>query len=133
MITPMITPHRRARAEVDLGSAHLAITPEPAGATGGAGIEVRAKGDLDLANAERFGEAVLEAAPRGAPVRLVLDEIAFMDSTGVRALLHIAEQLRVQGSALALVCSPGTPARRLLDLLGLDVPFALDGSAPSEA
>jgi anti-anti-sigma factor len=71
---------------------------------------LRLSGELDLVS-EPILEAALERA-KDRPVRIELAELAFMDSTGLRALLSAARQypeLKLAGPLQA-------PVRRLLDL-----------------
>jgi anti-sigma B factor antagonist len=120
----------RAATPVDLGGAHLTVGTVDGDADGGVpGVpEVTAaiKGDIDLSNADRFRDAVVALAEPPAPLRLDLDGVAFMDSTGVRALLAVSEHVGAHGGSLRVVCGPATPAWRLLDLLGLRELFGVD-------
>ncbi len=73
-------------------------------------VVLRLSGELDLVS-EPILESALEGA-KGRPVRIDLAELAFMDSTGLRALLSAARQfpdLKLAGPLQA-------PVRRLLDL-----------------
>jgi anti-anti-sigma factor len=73
-------------------------------------VVLRLSGELDLVS-EPILQAALEDA-RGRPVRIELAELAFMDSTGLRALLNAARQL----PGLTLAGPVQAPVRRLLDL-----------------
>ena len=81
-------------------------------------------GALDVASAIRFTEAV-EFAVWGTRGAFVIDltEIAFLDSTGLHALLRARALLARENRSLALLCPPGT-ARRVLDLAGTLDTFA---------
>jgi anti-anti-sigma factor len=73
-------------------------------------VVLRLSGELDLVS-EPILEAALERA-KGKRVRIDLAELAFMDSTGLRALLSAARaypELKLRGPLQA-------PVRRLLDL-----------------
>jgi anti-sigma B factor antagonist len=82
------------------------------------------KGDLDVAGATRFTEAV-EFAVWGTRGAFVLDltEVEFLDSTGLHALLRARALLAREDRPLALLCPPGV-ARRVLDLAGTLDTFA---------
>ena len=65
---------------------------------------VRASGDLDLTTAPRLLEAVVAVVVRGQP-RVVTDlqEVAFIDSTGLGVLVGLLKRTRTQGGDLRLV------------------------------
>jgi anti-sigma B factor antagonist len=73
-------------------------------------VVVRLSGELDLVS-EPVLQQALESAS-GRKVRIELEELAFMDSTGLRALLSAAREL--EGLELAGPLQP--PIQRLLDL-----------------
>ncbi len=73
-------------------------------------VVLRLSGELDLVS-----EPILESAlarAKGRPVRIELSELAFMDSTGLRALLSAAREY----PDLTLAGPLQAPVRRLLDL-----------------
>jgi anti-anti-sigma factor len=80
---------------------------------------VRLGGELDLYNAPRIREALLEVC-RDAPPRIVLDfsEVEFIDSTALGALLEARATLPNKRSML--IASPGIETRRALQVSGLD-------------
>src|SRR5215475_8044756 len=67
-------------------------------------------GELDLVSEPTFATALAQAD--GRPVRIELEELAFMDSTGLRALLSAARE--VPGLRLTGPLQP--PVQRLLEL-----------------
>ena len=75
-------------------------------------------GELDMASAETLRDAVKPMVQTDG--RLVLDvgEITFIDSSGLRALVQLSEQMN---GAAPLVLSEVPPSvRRLLDVVGLE-------------
>lgn len=77
-------------------------------------------GEFDLAGIEQFDLAIskLEA---NEPQTLVIDlsELAFMDSSGLRALVMADHRARLAGRRLAIV--PGPPSvRRVFEITQLD-------------
>ena len=86
-------------------------------------------GALDVTSATRLTEAV-EFAVWGTQGAFVLDltEVAFLDSTGLHALLRARAVLAREDRSLALLCPPGV-ARRVLDLAGALDTFAAYSSA----
>ncbi len=79
---------------------------------------LRLVGELDVAEAEGLLERATSALPADGDLVLELDELIFIDSSGVRALVTIAGMLR---SGRRLVLADPTPAvRRVLDLVGIE-------------
>ena len=73
-------------------------------------------GDLDMASSDALVERISSSARR-EPVLLDLSGVGFVDSSGVRAFLRIAEWLDGKG---CLILHGEKPAvRRVLDLLGI--------------
>jgi len=73
-------------------------------------LVLRLSGELDLVSEPAFAAALAQAD--GRPVRIELEELAFMDSTGLRALLSAAREvpgLQLRGPLQA-------PVQRLLEL-----------------
>jgi anti-sigma B factor antagonist len=90
--------------------------PEP-GLQGVWRIEV--SGDLDLATAPRFGEAVAAACEHGARlIRLDLSGVTFLDSSGLRAILDASNGIEMAGGHLVCTGLSGA-ARRVLELTGV--------------
>jgi len=75
-------------------------------------------GEVDLVSRDVFVRQ-LEVLLDRAPTRAVVDmtDVAFMDSTGVHALLGADELARGRGTRLEVRASP--QVRRVLELLGL--------------
>jgi anti-sigma B factor antagonist len=82
-------------------------------------VVVRLGGELDLYNAPKVREALLEAAKQG-PQRLVLDlsEVEFIDSTALGALIEARASLPDRRGLL--LAAPGLETRRALQVSGLD-------------
>jgi anti-anti-sigma regulatory factor len=81
-------------------------------------------GDLDLATATQFAEAVASSPP----LRLFnLSETTFIDSRGVRALLLASGDAR----PVPEVIGATGPARRALELIGADQMFEMHNSVSS--
>jgi anti-anti-sigma factor len=80
-------------------------------------LVLRLVGDLDPHTAPALTEA-LEAADDSRPLVLDLEEIAFMDSAGLRVLLTAHEEATNAGRELTLR-RPSEAAQRILELTGL--------------
>ncbi len=86
---------------------------------------MRLKGECDLAHREAVGRAASRAM-QSRPVDLVLDlsEVSFIDSSGIHALVELAEHAAQHRIRLSIV--PGPPAvQRVFQICGLDrgLPF----------
>ena len=76
-------------------------------------------GELDIATAPTLC-ARLDAKRIGRRPKLLVDLTAvdFCDSTGLRALLGAASEVRAHGGRFAIVCPPAGDVARLLDVVG---------------
>lgn len=85
-----------------------------------AGVRVIAvTGELDIATAPELC-ARLDRSRTGRRPRLLVDlsEVDFCDSTGLRALLGAASEVRAHGGRFAIVCPPAGDVARLLEIVG---------------
>jgi anti-sigma B factor antagonist len=85
-----------------------------------AGVRVIAvTGELDIATAPDLCARLDANRGRSRP-RMLLDLTAvdFCDSTGLRALLGAASEVRAHGGRFAIVCAPAGGVARLLDVVG---------------
>lgn len=78
-------------------------------------IDANSCGDLDAALAEATGPEV----------RVDLMGVTFIDSSGLRVLVQHHHRLSETGDTLRIV-RPSRPARRLLEIAGLDTQFHVD-------
>jgi anti-anti-sigma factor len=77
-------------------------------------------GELDLATTPAFAEALERLAGESQdPLVVDLSSCAFIDSTGIAALVHGAEPYRERDSDFAVVCGQGTP-REVLRITAID-------------
>jgi anti-sigma B factor antagonist len=81
---------------------------------------VAVEGELDIATAARLEEPAEVAVSVGCPLVLDLSECSFIDSTGLRAVLHTHRVLLEVGEPMALV-SDGSQVRRMLSVTGIDL------------
>ena len=79
-------------------------------------------GELDLSSAPGLRERLLA----GQAARLILDlsGLAFMDSTGLKALLDANRRARLLGGALTLA-APQKIVSKMLTVTGLDAHFTI--------
>ena len=73
------------------------------------------QGEIDMSNVEDLVDAAL-SRPDRERLRLHMERVTFIDSTGIRGLLRIAE---AYGSELEVV-APHPTVRKVLRVLGLD-------------
>jgi anti-anti-sigma factor len=72
-------------------------------------------GELDLASAPMFEDAVSPALRDGAELTLDLSNLAFLDSIGVRALFSVADAAGARGGEVVLA----NPTRTVANTLAL--------------
>jgi anti-sigma B factor antagonist len=85
-----------------------------------AGVRVIAvAGELDIATAPELC-ARLDSSRASRRPRLMVDltKVDFCDSTGLRALLGAASEVRAHGGRFAIVCPPSGDVARLLNIVG---------------
>ncbi len=75
------------------------------------------RGDLDLSAIKAFEQALRPAIDHGGAVTLDASGLTFMDSTGVRLLIHAAQ--RLQGRGCLIVHGANETVRRVIDLTGI--------------
>jgi anti-sigma B factor antagonist len=90
-------------------------------------IIVSVAGEIDIATVSRLRERLSALAGGGLPLVADLDQVSFIDATGLGALAGAAHQAAAHGVSLHVVCArPQT--RRLFRVTGLDrqVPLVRD-------
>ena len=105
-------------AEIDDSAPQLTVRTEedPSGVP-----LVCVAGELDLATAPQLSGAA-KVALEGAPERIVFDlsELRFMDSSGLRVLLEIANEVKVS------VRAASDAVRRVIESTGVDAVIDLE-------
>ena len=107
----------------------LSVHRSPDGGPPGLVVE----GEVDLATAERFGEALLAVLDGHRELHVDLRAVTFMDSTGLRALLETRRRAEESGAVISLDVQPDGPVERLLDLAGVSDMFARSQQRPEHA
>jgi anti-anti-sigma factor len=92
------------------------------------GVRVRLRGELDLASAPTVTECLRRLRERHEQVLLDLDELAFIDMSGLRVVLTAAKTATGDGWTFA-VTRGSAPVRRLIALVRLDGQLPVDGSS----
>ena len=81
-------------------------------------VVLRCRGDLDLASADELAARLRDLSDELQPVLLDLDELEFMDSSGLRVVLQAAETSRERRWQFAM--TPGSEAvQRLFESAGV--------------
>lgn len=101
--------------EIDVDVAALTITP---------------RGEIDMATAGAFSDAIHELAAGSPDGQLVIDfaNVEFIDSSGVRVLVHAWENTR-----RIVIRNPKAQALRLLALTGIDNILPIENEADGTA
>jgi anti-anti-sigma factor len=91
---------------------------------GGDGRPLRAivVGEIDFAGAPSMQAQITSACARHDEHRLVLDltAVQFMDSSGLRAVLHVQRELADEPDGGMVILGATEPVRKLLKLTGLE-------------
>ena len=91
-----------------------------------ASARVTAVGEVDIHTCSQLETVLLQLADDGvSTVTLDLADVAFIDSSGLRALVVGHKALEGQGGSL-IVANPSTMAARLLEVTGLNTLFGGD-------
>ena len=95
------------------------------------GVLVAVAGELDLATSAAFEATLLEQLAAG-PVRLDMQGLSFMDSTGIRILDAILRDLPMIGSTLLIDPNLQPAVRQVIALTGMTDALPFDAPATSE-
>jgi len=88
--------------------------------TVGDALVVSVSGEVDLATAEPLREALVAAEAQPASGMVIdLQQVGFLDSTGIGELVGVHRRLRKSDRPLALVVPEG-PIRKILAITGMD-------------
>lgn len=91
-------------------------------------IRVCVRGELDLASGPRLSEALRRLHERRESVLLDLDELSFIDMSGLRVVLAAAEQASRDGGGFT-VTRGSSQVRRLVALVQPDGHLPVDGGS----
>jgi anti-sigma B factor antagonist len=87
-------------------------------------VIVTARGEIDIATVAKLRERLFELAATGRPLIVDLDEVSFIDSAGLAALVGAAKRAAAHGGSLQVV-SARRQARQLFRVTGLDTQIPL--------
>jgi anti-sigma B factor antagonist len=80
---------------------------------------VTVAGEIDISTAAKLRECLFELAASGLPLVADLEQVSFVDSTGLAALVGTAKRAAAHGGSLYAVCSR-PKIGQLFRLTGLD-------------
>jgi anti-sigma B factor antagonist len=90
-------------------------------------VIVAVTGEIDISTVSQLRESLFEQAESGSDVIVDLDQITFIDSAGLGALVGASRRAEASGGSLHAVC--GQPhTKKLLWLTGVDRRIPLDES-----
>lgn len=96
------------------------------------GASVTVRGEIDVHTAPRLRERLEQVVNQGEERVVVhLDDVTFLDSTGLGVLVGAHRAQHAAGGSLELVCS-NARLLRILGLTGLDRVFTVHAGLPAE-
>ena len=98
----------------------LKIDTEAEGST----LNVTLSGEFDIGAVRAFRTAVEDAPEPWKRAAIDMNDVVFMDSSGLQELLRLNNRARERGLEVALV-RPSVPVMRLLELTGLESHFSI--------
>ena len=81
---------------------------------------LRLTGELDMAGVDLLDKALDHAVAAGGEIVVELDELQFIDSRGLQALVDAGNRSSPAGKNLRMSGTPFPQVRRLLKLCGID-------------
>jgi stage II sporulation protein AA (anti-sigma F factor antagonist) len=87
----------------------------------GGHVSIAIAGEIDLSNADQVEEDVTGAIPNHCTSASVdLTDVTYVDSVGMRIFFNLVSQLRTAQIELKVIAPPTSPARRIVDISGLN-------------
>ena len=77
-------------------------------------------GEVDMSSVERVAAALTNLSNLAIGLVVDLCGVEYLDSSGISLLHDLAQRLRRRSQMLVIVCPPGSPPRRMLELTALD-------------
>jgi anti-anti-sigma factor len=92
-------------------------------------LTARITGEIDLSNASQLEETIVDAVPNTALGMVVdLSGVEYLDSAGVRMLVHLVERFRWRQQVMRAAAPDGSRARGVLSMAGADGVIAVDAT-----
>jgi anti-anti-sigma factor len=89
-------------------------------------LTARITGEIDLSNASELEETIVDAVPNTALGMVVdLSGVEYLDSAGVRMLVHLVERFRWRQQVMRAAAPDGSRVRGVLSMAGAGgvIPF----------
>lgn len=84
-------------------------------------VSISIEGEIDLSNADQIEEDITAAIPNHCTSASVdLTDVTYVDSVGMRVFFNLVAQLRTAQIELKVIAPPSSPARRIVDISGLN-------------
>ncbi|HEX4819403.1 MAG TPA: STAS domain-containing protein [Acidimicrobiales bacterium] len=84
-------------------------------------VSISIEGEIDLSNADQIEEDITTAIPNHCTSASVdLTDVTYVDSVGMRVFFNLVAQLRTAQIELKVIAPPSSPARRIVDISGLN-------------
>ena len=84
-------------------------------------VEISIAGEIDLSNADQVEAEITDAIPNQAVAASIdLSDVTYVDSVGMRIFFNLVAQLRTAQIELKIIAPPRSPARRIVDISGLN-------------
>lgn len=105
-------------------------------ATGGLKVDVQTEGnhgiitvtgEIDLATAPELSEAIRHLLYTASRIVIDLDQVSFIDSTGLSVLVATYRRMTTEGGSMALVCNNAS-CMRVMQMTGLSRLFTFYAS-----
>ncbi|MEY2449499.1 MAG: hypothetical protein QOH79_2975 [Acidimicrobiaceae bacterium] len=92
------------------------------GGSDGGAVLIAVAGEIDLSNSEHVEQQIASFISNRTMHAVVdLTQVTYIDSIGMRVLFGLATSLQTAQIGLKLIAPIGSPARRLIEISGLDV------------
>jgi anti-sigma B factor antagonist len=92
---------------------------------------VRVRGEVDMANADLVGAQIRAAGSPTGAITLDLSRVEFFDSSGLRMLQQLSDDVEREGGRLTVVTAPESIVGRLLTLTNMDAYIHVSGALPA--
>jgi anti-anti-sigma factor len=92
-------------------------------------LTARITGEIDLSNASQLEETIVDAVPNTVLGMVVdLSGVEYLDSAGVRMLVHLVERFRWRQQVMRAAAPDGSRVRGVLSMAGADGVIAVDAT-----
>lgn len=92
-------------------------------------LTARITGEIDLSNASELEETIVDAVPNTALGMVVdLSGVGYLDSAGVRMLVHLVERFRWRQQVMRAAAPDGSRVRGVLSMAGADGVIPVDAT-----